>query len=477
MTIDSLHSAALGPLQKTLYHGNIVHTPTLGALEVLPNAWVGVDEKGTIAFIDTEGKLTASQVAETHQWDSFDLDVFELGSDPTRFWFPGFFDTHIHAPQFPNNGIFGNTTLLEWLETYTFPLESSFKDVKVASEIYQRVIGRTLANGTTCASYYGTIHADATNILAKEAFQQGQRALIGKCCMDKESPDHYIETLDSWESSQQKVLDYIHNVDPTGSVIAPVLTPRFAGSCTEKMLLAVGKLREKGDYYCQTHLSENHQEIEWILKQFPQYKSYTEIYEKTNLLSRKTILAHCIHLSEDEKATLEKFQCGVSHCPTSNSSITSGEARVRWLMDGGVQVSLGSDCSGGFSPSILEVAKHALLVSRHLVMKTGAEEEKLSTNEVLYLATMGGAQVMGVESQLGSFAVGKKWECQLIDLGLTGSKVDLFKFQIPQWGETSSLGKFQNLVDKWVFNGDDRNVVKVYVNGRCVVDKQVKPRQ
>ncbi|CDK28111.1 unnamed protein product [Kuraishia capsulata CBS 1993] len=473
--LPQIASPALQSLRFTVYYGTIAHTPELGRLEVLYNTAVGVDKAGQIAFIQPE---TVDPVQAATSYDSSlsaeNIDVVDISGSENQFFFPGFIDTHIHAPQFPNCGIFGNATLLDWLETYTFPLESSFKDLDIAADIYAKVVERTLANGTTAASYYATIHPLATNLLADMAMMKGQRALIGKCCMNQNSPQHYIETLEECQKSTNQVLEHIHRRDAKGLLIKPIITPRFAGSCTEDLLRWLGDLRSKNDYHCQTHLSENKAEIEWTMKLFPDFKNYTDIYEKTNLLGHKTILAHCVHLTDEERDVIASHGSGISHCPTSNSSITSGEARIRWLLESGVNVSLGTDCSGGFTPSILSVARQAHLVSRHLVMKTEVEAEKLSSNDVLYLATMGGAKALDMADSLGSFAVGKKWECQMIDLACEGSPVDTFKYQEPRWESSERAEaehRFQDLIDKWLFNGDDRNVRRVYVNGRCVVKK------
>ncbi|TID29958.1 hypothetical protein CANINC_001469 [Pichia inconspicua] len=427
-------------IRYTTYYGTFAHTPVLGTLEVLPLAAIGVNSSGTIDFIEccvekgTDLRvLTCAHASVKLQID--DIDIVDVSQDDTTFFFPGFVDTHIHAPQFPNNGIFGNTTLLEWLEEYTFPLEASFTDLKFAKEVYRKVIDRTLSNGTTTASYYATIHTEATNLLADLCLQLGQRAFIGKVCMNQNSPDDYIETDEECKISTLAVIEHVKGRDPKGHFIRPILTPRFAGSCTDTLMKWLGDLRNSGDYHCQTHLSENHKEIEWIMSMFPQYKNYTDIYLKTGLLGPKTILAHCIHLSDEEMRVVASTGSGVSHCPTSNSSITSGEARVRWLIDNGINVSLGTDCSGGFSASILEVARHALLVSRHLVMKSGNEREKLSSSEVLYLATVGGAKVLQIDDSVGSFKVGLKFDAQLINLTSMDSNVDVFQFQRPQWGE------------------------------------------
>jgi guanine deaminase len=98
----------------------------------------------------------------------------------SQFFLPGFIDCHIHASQYPNAGIGRDLPLLDWLQKYTFPLEGSFKDSKKAKKVYTQCVKRTLAQGTTTASYYGTIHVDATNILADICKDIGQRAFIGK---------------------------------------------------------------------------------------------------------------------------------------------------------------------------------------------------------------------------------------------------------------------------------------------------------
>lgn len=476
---ESIEPLCHAEITYTTYYGTFVHTQVLGTLDVLPFTAIGVDATGTIDFIaqDIDTSLDLKELTiknATTKLTPDQITIVNIFADENRFFFPGFIDTHIHAPQFPNNGIFGNTTLLQWLETYTFPLESSFKDLGFAREIYTKVIERTLGYGTTTASYYATIHTEASNLLADLCLEFGQRAFIGKVCMNQNSPDSYIETDDECKKSTMDVISHIKNRDPKSDLISPVLTPRFAGSCTDSLMNWLCEVRKSGDYHCQTHLSENHAEIEWITNMFPQYDNYTDIYYQNNLLGPKTTLAHCIHLSDEEMQLLKHTGSGVSHCPTSNSSITSGEARVRWLLDNKINVSLGTDCSGGFTPSILEVAKHALLVSRHIVMKTRNDYEKLSSADVLYLATMGGAKVLKIDDKVGCFKVGLKFDAQLINLAAEDSNIDMFSFQSPQWRvltSAESLHKFTDLIDKWLFNGDNRNIESVYVNGRKVTSR------
>lgn len=216
----------------------------------------------------------------------------------------------------------------------------------------------------------------------------------------------------------------------------------------------------------QTHISENKAEIELVKELFPDSKHYTDVYDRTGLLTDKTILAHCVHLSAEERKVIKAREAKISHCPASNTAITSGTAKVRELLDEGLTVGLGTDVSGGYSPSILEEVRQAILVSRHVAME-GGDAAKLTTAETLYLATRGGAKVVGLENKIGGFEVGMEWDAQMISLsavtedGEMGEEdegpVDIFLQE-----------SWEDRVNKWVYNGDDRNTTAVWVKGRLV---------
>lgn len=297
--------------------------------------------------------------------------------------------------------------------------------------------------------------------------------------MNQNSPDYYTDKdEETSKQSDLEVIDYIKTVDPTYEIVSPIFTPRFAPSCTFESMKWMGEEMKRTGLPCQTHVSENKQEIEWVKELFPQCSSYTDVYDKAGVLGPRTILAHGVHLDDDEVKLIAARKAGISHCPISNSSITSGEAPVRKYLDNGIKMSLGTDASGGFTPSILETARQALLVSRHVAMKTEDDRDKLSVDEVLCIATLGGAQVCGLDDKLGNFEVGKKWDAQLIDLMAKDSPIDVFEWQ-ENIKVLSGIGKrrdsdaqdvqrMENLLAKWLFGGDDRNVRKVWVSGALV---------
>lgn len=492
------HSTIPGPpaaaLPNQVFLGAFIHSTSLDQLEYLHDAAVFVDgSTGRIVAVEKEcdRRRAVNEVFAKLGWVEADTRILDMsassagktrkGSKGVKFFFPGFVDTHIHASQYPNAGIFGKSTLLDWLNTYTFPLEASLgKDLARAKRVYGRCVRKTLSHGTTTATYFATIDVAATNLLTDLCVGLGQRALVGRVCMDLESmcPQWYRdESAEQSVSRTEEVIAHIQHVDPKGTLVRPVITPRFAPSCTAASMKGLADLAKSHSLPVQTHISENPGECDLVGELFPAEssngKGYTGVYDAFGLLTDRTILAHGIHLSESEARVIRERGSKISHCPCSNSSITSGTARVRWLLEQGIDVGLGTDMSGGYSPSILEAARQASLVSRHVAMGLDGEAKekaKLSVEEVLYLATKGGAKVVGLEGQIGGFEVGMEFDAQLIGLGGIDEEGRVDEEDEEEDGDVDVFGweSWEDLVAKWLFNGDDRNTKKVWVRGRLV---------
>ncbi|KAF2843112.1 Metallo-dependent hydrolase [Patellaria atrata CBS 101060] len=285
--------------------------------------------------------------------------------------------------------------------------------------------------------------------------------------MNTLAPDFYKdESADDVIQKTKACIDHIKRIDPEHEIVCPIITPRFAPSCTLDCLHALGKLHKETNLPCQTHVSENKPEIALVKELFPESSSYANVYDKTGLLTSKMILAHAVHLTEEEVTLVKERGSKISHCPASNTALTSGCAKVRKLLESGIDVGLGTDVSGGFSPSILETARQAIWVSRYVAMSDG-DEAKLSTEEALYLATRGGAKVVGLDGKIGGFDVGMDWDAQLIGLGQVrnagaNAEDDIGPVDVFGWE------KWDDRVAKWVYNGDDRNTIAVWVKGRLV---------
>lgn len=358
-------------------------------------------------------------------------------------------------------------------------MEASLADLKKARRVYTACVRRTLAHGTTTSAYYATIDVPSTNLLASTCFALGQRAFIGRVCMDHPDlcPSFYRDESPAASLAAARAsIEYIRSIDPSFSLVSPILTPRFAPSCTSDALRGLAALHAETDLPIQTHISENVPEIDLVRSLFPESSSYAAVYDDHGLLTPRTVLAHAVHLSDAEADLIARRGAKVAHCPVSNSALTSGAAHVRRLWGYGVDVGLGTDVSGGYSPSVLEAARQASLVSRHVAMgavegdEGGRETAKLTAEEVLFLGTRGGAKVLGLEDVVGGFEVGKQWDAQLIGLGFVDDKGWAQDEGDADAGNVDVFGweSWEEKIAKWLFNGDDRNTKMVWVKGRLV---------
>lgn len=453
-----------------LFLGSIAHCKSLNELETIENGFIAV-KKGKIIAIGDQINLP-NEYMDT-------LPVTKLTS--TQFLFPGFVDCHIHGPQYPNIGLGLDLPLLQWLETYTFPLEAAFADNDFAQQVYEAVVRRTINCGTTLAAYFATNYRESSLILAKQAIKQGQRALIGKVCSNMCSPDYYVEkTTESLRETEA----FIHDVlNLNSTLVKPIVTPRFALSCSIELMRGLGTLASKYNLHIQTHISENNAEVKTV-KQMFKAKSYTSVYQDVNLLTKKSIMAHGVHLDDDELLLLKQYGTAIAHCPTSNTKLRSGHCDVRRLLDAGIKVGLGTDVSGGHNASMLMAIQDALNVSHSLnfakkqhIAGTGRIQnpdshfnlkyEVLEYKQALYLATLGGANALSLDDICGNFAVGKEFDAQLIDVSVEPLQV----FDIPESvgrNSTASYSWLDQMIQKFVYAGDDRNIRKVFIGGKQV---------
>ena len=361
-------------------------------------------------------------------------------------------------------------TLLDWLNTYTFPREAEFSSAIVAEENYSKAVDRSLKSGTTTACYYGTIHVEATKILADIVSNIGQRAFIGKVNMDTNSPEFYIEkSMQESLEATKLVIDYIQSLK--NPLITPVITPRFVPSCTSNLMTELGKLAKSLNLPIQSHLSETPSEIKWVQELYPDSKSYSEIYDIHGLLNDQTIMAHCVHLSKQERELLLERKVGISHCAASNFCLSSGVLNVKRLFkEGYSKIGLGTDVAGGYSPSILESIRQTMTASKVIHIQSrdsgsGEVSEPLSLAEGFYMATLGGASVLNLETKIGNFELGKSLDAILVDLDASRP--------IHTFDHDTLADKFE----KFIYLGDDRHMIEIFVNGNAILNDKLISRQ
>lgn len=372
---------------------------------------------------------------------------------PDQFLMPGLIDTHIHASQFPNAGLALDLTLLDWLQKYTFPTETGLSELSRAEQVYSRCVRATLDSGTTTAAYFATIHSKASLLLASICQRLGQRAWVGKVCMDRNSPDSYREDTEASVAATKQFVSSITELN--SDLVRPIITPRFVPSCSRELMSQLGGLAAQHNIAIQTHLSENIPECKWVKELEPDCDNYAEVYNRCGLLTDRTILAHCVHLTDQEVELLASTGAGVSHCPNSNFSLKSGVCDVRRLRQAKVKIGLGTDCSGGFSPSMLNSMRMTVMASNSLTFRDPSYNP-LQFSDALYLATRGGAELLQRQDTLGSLDLDKKADILLVDMDAQ-SNTRLFGGESPE-----------DIVSKFVFLSDDRNIRTVWVDGNIV---------
>ncbi|XP_025787390.1 guanine deaminase [Puma concolor] len=420
-------AAPMPPLAH-IFRGTFIHSTWTNPMEVLRDHLLGVSDSGKIVFLEE----ASQQEKLAKEWCFRPCEVRELSNHLT------FISYDLAASE-----VFGGEP-------------SSNPDQATTNKMHRR----TLKNGTTTACYFGTIHTDSSLLLAEITDKFGQRAFVGKVCMDLNvTVPEYKETTEvSIEETERFVSRMLQK---NYSRVKPIVTPRFSLSCSETLLGKLGNLAKTHNLHIQSHISENTSEVAAVKNLFPDYKNYTDVYDRNNLLTNKTVMAHGCYLSAEELKVFRERGAALSHCPNSNLSLSSGFLNVLEVMKHKVKIGLGTDVAGGYSSSMLDAIRRAVMVSNILLINK-INEKSLSLKEAFRLATLGGSQALGLEKEIGNFEVGKEFDALLINPKASDSPIDLFSGDF--FGDPSEA-----VIQKFLYVGDDRNIEEVYVGGKQVV--------
>jgi guanine deaminase len=359
----------------------------------------------------------AGRIAEVSAWTNADADASVVDLRPWLL-LPGMVDLHMHLPQLPNAGVGAGLDLLAWLERYIFPLEREF-DAAVAEELAPAVFGALAASGTTTVVAYGALWEESLDACFRAAEAHGIRAVIGKVMMDRVTYDEAIAAdaiLDRSVAQSNALCERWHGRD--SGRLAYAYTPRFAVSCSAEMLAASAEAARRSGAFWQSHLAEDHREIAEVRELFPESADYTDVYARAGALGPRSILAHAIHLTDDEVARVAASGSVVAHCPASNLFLASGSMSLAKYLEAGVRVGLGSDVAAGPELSLFSVMRAGAATQNALRVR-GDVRPVLDPLGWLRLATLGGAEALGWEDRIGSLEVGKEADLIAVDADMT----------------------------------------------------------
>ena len=396
-------------------------------------------EDGLIAWVGQAGDEPAALVKGAERHDYGDGLIL-----------PGFVDGHVHYPQIGVIASFG-AQLLDWLEKYTFPEEARFSDSGYARETAKLFLDLLLANGTTTAAVYCTVHPQSADAFFEESTSRNLRMIAGKILMDRNAPDSVTDTAQSGYDETKSLIERWHG---RGRNLYAV-TPRFAPTSTPAQLEACGALMaEFDDTYLQSHVSENTEEVKWVADLFPEARSYQDVYARYGMLGPRALYGHAIHMDAADLAQAAETKTRYVHCPTSNLFIGSGLFRMQETRQAGVDVMLGCDVGGGTSLSPFATMKAAYEIAQF-------SGYSLTPEEAFWLSTAGGADTLSLGDRIGRLAPG--YEAVLVVLNVNSTPI------IRQ--RMDRADSLRDMLFAQLILGDDRAVRATYAAGVKVYEQ------
>ncbi len=425
--------------------GFLIDAPEFGTLRGRPNGAVIIDN-GRILESGDYDDLRRRRPNSIRWLDRRGMAIF-----------PGLIDCHTHLPQYSVVAR-GESELLPWLRQHIFPVEREFTGPKARAEA-PRFFHELVRNGTTTVMAYAAIYEDSCEVGFEAAKQTGIRAILGKIMMDigsygKLQPKKVlsISLLESerlcrkWHRAEEGRLEY-------------AFSPRFAVTCSEKMMRGAAELAARLEAYLQTHLAENREELEKVHHLYMSARDYTHVYEKCGMLTAHTMLGHCIHLNPREIAAIAAAQSSVAHCPSSNLFLGSGLMKLDQLLKAGINVGLGSDVAGGPELNMWQVMRAAIEVQK---ARSAYEPNlrPLRPREAFYLATHGGACALGKVSIIGTLDAGKEADLIVVDLAAL--------LPYPQNQQALVELAAEDVVALCIYRGGPQANLETYVRGKCI---------
>jgi cytosine/adenosine deaminase-related metal-dependent hydrolase len=361
---------------------------------------------------------------------------------------PGFIQSHIHLCQTLFRGLADDLQLLDWLQKKIMPLEFAHNEQSMYASAMLGM-AELIRSGTTTILDMGSIHYEEEIIRA--IGESGMRAYVGKAMMDVN--DLYPKLKESRNDaihSTRKLAELFHNA--FNERVKYAAAPRFVLSCSEKLLREISEMISSYDgMLLHTHASENNNEIATVKKLYG--KEHIEVLNSLGLLSEKSVLAHCVHVNEQEISLLKKTKTNIAHCPSSNLKLASGIANIPLYMKSGINVSLGADgapCNNNLNQ--FQEMKLAALIQKPL-----HGSNSMPAETVFELATINGAKALSLNKEIGSLEVGKKADIVLLNLNHV-------------WNHC--ITNVHSLYSNIVYSSSPENVDSVMIDGKWILRKK-----
>jgi 5-methylthioadenosine/S-adenosylhomocysteine deaminase len=314
---------------------------------------------------------------------------------------PGLINVHTHSPMTIYRGFADDLPLLEWLYDHIFPLEAEFTNPDNVRAGTRLAIAEMLLSGTTTFNdtYY------FVNEMARVVDQTGIRAVLAESLIDFPAPNsptpadgitHTQALLSEWKDH------------PLVNISVAAHTPFTA---SPELIVQSKDIAVSHDVIFNIHVAETSWEVEDSLNKYG--VTPVRFLEDLGVLDKRTIAAHCVHLSGEDIEIFTERGVSVGHNPQCNMKLANGVAPIQKFLDKGIPVGIGTD--GVASNNDLDMFDE---------LRTSALSQKLSTGNpstlnartVIEMATIMGARAIGMDDKIGSVEKGKKADLIILDL-------------------------------------------------------------
>lgn len=348
---------------------------------------------------------------------------------------PGLINCHTHVPMTLFRGLADDLPLMKWLNEYIFPVEKEMDPEFVYIGALIGILEILLSGTTTFCDMY--LFEES---VLKAAIEAKVRCVLGEVLYDFPSPN-YGPIEKGFEYT--KMLIERHSENP---LVRFAVMPHATFTCSEGLLKTAKEISDEYRVPIVIHVAETEAEVDTIRKKAQ--KTPVRYLKDLGILGEKTIAVHCVHLTDEDIHDLKETNTKVVFNPESNMKLASGIPRVREIRQAGISCGIGTD--GAASNNNLDLLEEMDTLAK-LTKLRYQDPSSLTAKEVLEMATIEGARVLGMESIIGSIEVGKKADIIIIDMD--GPHL------IPSYDPYSTL----------VYSARGSDVRDVIVDGRIVV--------
>ena len=311
---------------------------------------------------------------------------------------PGLVNTHTHLGMSIFKGYKDDNELMDWLNKVIWPIEDKFTDNEIYWNSYMSSI-EMIKSGTTT---FNDMYFNMDKVI-EVAEQTGQRAVISWSVTDNSIRDKF-----------EKTKEYFNKYNHKNSLIKIYVSAHAGYTCNPETITKCVNLAKKLGTGIHIHLAETKAEEQIIKERYS--KTPTQYLKDLGVFEVPVILAHGIYFSKEDIETLKTITGGSSHNPISKCKLASGICDVTNLKKEGITVAIGTDGAG--STTTLDMFEE-MRVTGYLQKVSKLDSTCIKAYDILKMATIEGAKILGLDHEIGTIEEGKKADIILININKT----------------------------------------------------------